>query len=189
MRRCRWMAVCGLVIAACGGTSSNGEAGDDTSGPSAAEPTTTVEMTTTVEADEPVTTVEATDTSEAGPTADDHGIEASGDTTTAQRLVDDLYTALVRTDPQAAASLFTEDGVFVDKNGTPRVGSAAIARYVELVGPGITHCQRTGAIEVVGDGSYEFPVEFTYSGTDYTQEVALTTENDLIVFHEWKTVR
>lgn len=60
MRRIGSALVVGLLVAACGGTSSDGDAGDAASSSSVAEPTTAVEATTTTVTDEPTTAVEAT---------------------------------------------------------------------------------------------------------------------------------
>ena len=35
------------------------------------------------------------------------------------------------------------------------------------------------------DGSFTFPVEFTYNGVDYDGQVAVTMADDLIVRHDW----
>ena len=154
-----------LVLASCGGS------GDDTSN----DPIATTELGTS-------TPTEATTSSVATT-----GFEPTEKTALAQSLVDEFYAALVETDPQTAAGLFADDGVFVDKNGGRREGPEGVSAYVEQVGPGITHCERVGAVEVVDAGSYRFPVEFTYAGTAYANDVALTIENDLITLHEWQT--
>ena len=102
-----------------------------------------------------------------------------------ERLVDDLYSALEDTDPQAASQLFADDGVLVDKNLTEWVGTSRIVEYVELVGPSITSCERTGDVEVVGNSSYILPIEFTYKGLDFSREAAVTVHDGLISSHQW----
>ena len=99
--------------------------------------------------------------------------------------MDSLYLAFETTDPNAAAAVFTEDGVYVDKNGGEWIGRSGIADYVEAVGPGISRCVRVGEVEARDDGSFTFPVEFTYHGVDYDGQVALTMADDLIVRHDW----
>lgn len=116
----------------------------------------------------------------------DVGVGDSANARLVESVVDDFYVALVETDPEAAAEFFADDGVFVDKNGGRRVGPAGVSAYVEQVGPGITRCERTGAVEVADGGSYVFTVEFTYSGVDYVRDVALAMEDDLITLHEWQ---
>ena len=122
-------------------------------------------------------------------------IGGCGDTSEAGRVVDDFYEALETidyeawetVDADAAAALFTTDGVFVDKNGDEWVGRSEIASFVEMAGPKITRCRRTGDAESLGDGSFVFPIEITFVGADYVGEVALTLEDDLIARHDWKT--
>lgn len=114
-------------------------------------------------------------------------IEADDGIAIAESLVDALNAALVDTDAQAAAALFADDGVFIDKLGIRREGPGGISAYVEQVGPGITRCERTGPVEAVDSDMYVFPVEFTYRGVDYARDVALTTENGLITLHEFQT--
>ena len=140
---------------------------------------------TTTSAPEGTAALETTPPPETAPPTD---VEVGdfANATVVESIVDDFYLALVETDPQAAADLFADDGVFVDKTGGRRVGPAGVSAYVEQVGPGITRCERTGAVEVVDSGSYVFPVEFTYSGVDHVRDVALTMEDDLITLHEWQ---
>lgn len=114
-------------------------------------------------------------------------IGGCGDTSEADNVVDDFYAALETTDPDAAAAQFAHEGVFIDKNGDEWIGRSEIASFVEMAGPGITRCERTGAAETAEDGTFVFPMQFTFAGDEYRGEVALTLGDGLIVRHDWKT--
>ena len=126
------------------------------------------------------------DTTSATAATSETGTQST-DAAEVEQIVDDLYEALEVTDPRAAAALFVEDGVLVDKNGTERVGTERIESYVETVGPNITRCERTGVPERADDGSYVFPVEFVYADTSFEQVAVVTLNDDLIVRHAWGT--
>lgn len=42
-----------------------------------------------------------------------------------------------------------------------------------------------GEVEVLDDGSFVFPVEFTYNGVDYVGDQAVTMADGLIVRLDW----
>ena len=104
-----------------------------------------------------------------------------------EALVDELFTAFVAADPDTAAVFFAEDGIWVDKNGAEWVGTSRIAEYVSSVGVGLSHCERTGPAEVTAEGSYAFPVEFTWRGIDYRDVAVLTMADDLILRLDWQS--
>ncbi len=115
-----------------------------------------------------------------------------GNTTVAElqdveTLIDELFSAFVAADSDSAAAFFAEDGVWVDKNGAEWVGTSRIATYVGSVGPGLSRCERTGPAEATAEGSFVFPVEFTWQGIDYQDVVVLTMADDLIVRLDWQS--
>ncbi len=104
-----------------------------------------------------------------------------------EAMVDELFTAFVAADSDSAAAFFAEDGVWVDKYGTERVGTSRIAAYVGSVGPGLGRCERTGPAEATAEGSFVFPVEFTWHGIDYQDVAVLTMADDLIARLDWQS--
>lgn len=101
-------------------------------------------------------------------------------------IVDRLFTAFVAADSDIAAALFTEDGVWVDKNGGEWIGTSRITAYVDSVGPNLSRCERTGPVDLLDDGSLVFPVEFTWHGVDYQDVAAVTMTDDLILRLDWR---
>ena len=162
-----------LVAGACG------DAGTGTTtapvSPSVVE--TAVTSTTTAPASPSVVETTVTSTTTAAP--DDELV--AGVIEDVESAVDGLCLAFEATDPSAAAALFAEDGVYVDKNGGEWIGRSRVTSYVNLVGPEITHCVRTGAVGASDDGSFVFAVEFTYKGVDYQRDVAATMADGLII--------
>ena len=140
--------------------------------------------TTTAAASESVVETTVTSTTTAAPSDDELQTPSVDDIESA---VDSLCRAFEATDPNAAAALFAEEGVYVDKNGGEWIGRSKVTSYVNLVGPGITHCVRTGAVEASDDGSFLFAVEFTYKGVDYQRDVAVTMADGLIVSYDQLT--
>ena len=104
-----------------------------------------------------------------------------------EAMVDELFTAFVAADPDAAVALFAEDGVWVDKNRSEWIGEARIATYVETVGPGLSRCERTGRAEATTEGSFVIPVEFTWRGVDYQDVAVLTKRDHLILRLDWQS--
>ena len=103
-----------------------------------------------------------------------------------EAMVDDLFTAFVAADSDSAAA-FAEDGVWVDKNGAEWVGTSRVAAYVGSVGLGLGRCERTGPAEATAEGSFVFPVEFTWHGIDYQDVAVLTMADDLIARLDWQS--
>ena len=163
-----------LVAGACG------DAGTATTTAAASESVveTAVTATRTAAASESVVETTVTSTTTAAPSDNELQTPLVEDIESA---ADSLCRAFEETDPSAAAALFAEDGVYFDKNGGEWIGRSKVTSYVNLVGPEIAHCVRTGPVEASNDGSFVFPVEFTYKGVDYQRDAVVTMADGLII--------
>lgn len=113
------------------------------------------------------------------------GCGGGGQREAAESAVDSFYLAIEATDQSAAAALFAVDGVFTDIGGGEWIGRDRVSDFVEQFGPAITRCVRVGTVEASQDGSFVFPVEFTYNSVDYERDVRLVIVDDLIIRHDW----
>ena len=110
-------------------------------------------------------------------------IEATGsdEITVATQLYDDWTTAWNGTDPEAVASLFTDDGVHIPPSEpaswarlTPAVGRDGIRNHAEMCISYITDATRTGELTSIGGGRYTVPGEFVTDGTGWVATVGPT---------------
>lgn len=171
MRLCAALLVIigSVALVACG----DGDASDTSHSTLGAENTTA----TPSEAEQSTAETEVSPTADPTTSAELQAVEAT---------VDALFTAFAQADSDTASGFFTEDGVWVDKNRDEWIGTSAITVYVEMVGPGMSRCERTGPAEMTADRAFAFPVEFTWNGVDYQDVAVITMTDDLIGRLDWQ---
>ena len=103
----------------------------------------------------------------------------------ATETVDAWNAGWAATDSAAVAALFTDDGVYKDPGIGMIVGREAIARDVDIRGPGTTRVARTGDLVATDHGTFIYPVEFDFEGETFDGEVEVQLEGNLISLGEW----
>ncbi|MGI9594831.1 MAG: SgcJ/EcaC family oxidoreductase [Acidimicrobiales bacterium] len=102
-----------------------------------------------------------------------------------ERLADEFAAAWVENDPGSIATIFTEEGVFVDTLGREHVGRENIAQHVETWGELVTESRRTGPIEERDDGTFVFPIEMVFDDQTLIGEVVVSLQGELFARHDW----
>lgn len=100
--------------------------------------------------------------------------------TIAAQFADTWVEAVLASDGETAAALFTEDGVY---DQTPAValmqGRGNISLLVTGWGQYITEL-RHGQVTEIEDGVFVFPTQGVYLGNPFTDEMTITLEGDLV---------
>ena len=121
----------------------------------------------------------------------DYGDGSSFDVATVEELIDAHDQAWLDNDPEGVGAFFTDEGVFVDLIG-PTVGREEIVRYAEIHVELIPESQRTGPVEIRGDGTFVYPGYLVVTGVGegdprggtYKGVVSVTVEDGLFARYD-----
>jgi len=104
----------------------------------------------------------------------------------ATELVDTFNQGWEDEDPELVVSVFTDDGVYIDFDGSARntVTRDDMESHV-LTNPRVTNIDRIGELTQSGDGTYTWVEEFDVIGNRYGGELEIELEGDLAKRIEW----
>jgi hypothetical protein len=109
--------------------------------------------------------------------------DADDGTAVATELVETWSQGWNENDPELVRSVFTEDGVYIDRG--ERIDAEVIATHARFHGPLITNGERIGELTSIGDETYTWVHEFDAGGNRYSAVGEIELEGDLATRIEW----